>query len=377
MKRRLCYVTGTRADFGLLERTLVRIHRHPELELGLCVTGMHLSRDHGLTVREVERSGLPIWDTITVDLSAGDGAAMATALAHELLGMVACFQRRQPEAVLVLGDRAEMLAGALAAIHLNIPVVHIHGGELSGTIDEPVRHAISKLSHYHFTATAGARDRLIRMGENPAHIHVTGAPGLDELALAPERTKHNLCAELGLDPTRRIALLIFHPVLQTAATGGAEMRAILEALRDAGSQVVCFAPNADAGNALIRAEIDQFGGDEGFKIVTHLDRKDYLAWLAAADVLVGNSSSGIIEAASFGIPVINVGSRQHGRERNANTRDVNPDRNAVREALRGSFAHGRHSRENIYGDGQAGERIARLLSSLPFSRDLLLKRNAY
>lgn len=377
MKRRIGYVTGTRADFGLMKHTLARIHRHPALELGIFVTGMHLSAAHGATAEEVASSGLPVWAHIPVDLDAGTGAAMAEALAQELAGLVREFQRQRPDIVLLLGDRAEMLAGALAAIHLNIPVAHLHGGERSGTVDEPVRHAISKLSHYHFTATVAARERLVRMGENPAHIFVTGAPGLDGLADAQRADRPSLCAQAGLDPTLPVALVLYHPVLQTEAAAGAEMAEVLAAMDAPGVQVLCFYPNADAGHRRIRSEIDRCRQSLGFRVVTHLPREQFVGWLAAAEVLVGNSSSGIIEAASFGLPVVNIGPRQHARERNRNTVDVAVAREAISAAVRDALAHGRYPRENVYGDGKAGEKIASLLSTLPLSGDLLLKHNAY
>ena len=378
MRRRICYVTGTRADFGLMERSLRLIHQHPGLELGLCVTGMHLSEQSGRTVSGVEASGLPLWGQIPVDLSAGDGAAMARALSEELKGLITEFLLHRPDMVLVLGDRGEMLAGALAAIHLNIPVVHVHGGERSGTVDEPVRHAISKLSHYHFTATEGARVRLERMGERKDRIFVTGAPGLDGLAEnAPVAYRNTLCVEAGLDPSRPVALVIYHPVLQTAAAAGQEMATILAALETVAMQVLCFNPNADAGNQLIRAEIGRHVGRNGFRVITNIGRNDYFAWLGCADMLVGNSSSGIIEAASFGLPVVNIGNRQYERERNANTTDVPVEFGRIQAALSAALRHGRYPLQNVYGDGRAGERIVELLSTLPISQDLLNKSNVY
>ncbi|MEI8088776.1 MAG: UDP-N-acetylglucosamine 2-epimerase [Opitutaceae bacterium] len=377
MKRHFCYVTGTRADFGLMEGTLRRIHAHQQLALSVCVTGMHLSPLHGNTVTEVEHSGLRICGRIPVSHEKADGATMAAALAHVLLGLIPLLQQEKPDAVILLGDRGEMLAGAIAAIHLNIPVVHVHGGERSGTVDEPVRHAISKLAHYHFTATVAARERLIRMGEGPAHVFVTGAPGLDGITDAPRRSRAELCAGLGLDSARPVALLLYHPVLQTADAAGREMAEVLAAVQAAGVQVVCLTPNADAGNRAIREEIARVAQLPGFRVATHFSRPDYLSWLAAADVMVGNSSSGIIEAASFGLPVVNVGNRQQGRERNVNTTDVLAEWAAIHTALTAALSRGRQARQNVYGDGQAAERIIELLSTLPFPQDLLNKSNAY
>lgn len=377
MKRHICYITGTRADFGLMARSLQLIQTHPQIALSVVVTGMHLSPKYGNTVDEIAQAGLRISGRIPVVLEASDGAAMATALARVLLGIIPILQTEKPDAVLLLGDRGEMLAGALAAIHLNIPIVHVHGGERSGTVDEPVRHAISKLAHYHFTATAAARERLIRMGEHAPHVFVTGAPGLDGLAGAARRPRAELCAELGLDPAHPVVLLLYHPVLQTAEAAGHEMAEVLAAVQEAGTQVVCLTPNSDAGHQAIRDEIELHVRLPEFRVVTHFARPDYLSWLEAADAMIGNSSSGIIEAASFGLPVVNVGDRQLGRERNANTADVPAERAAIHAALTAALAHGRRGRQNVYGDGHAAERIVELLSTLPFPKDLLNKSNAY
>jgi len=376
MKRTVCYMTGTRADYGLMERTLVQIQKAPNLELGLCVTGMHLSPTFGYTVREIEKAGLPIWAKIPVNVELSDGASMANALAHELLGMTELLRSRRPDLVMLLGDRGEMLAGALAAIHQNIPIVHIHGGERSGTIDESVRHAISKLAHYHFTATVGSKERLVRMGEHATNVFVTGAPGIDEILDTVLIPRAELLERLGLDARLSVALLVYHPVLQTSELAGVEMSRILEASLGACDQVVCLTPNSDAGANKIRKAIEAHSSNRGLRILTHLPRLDYLSLLAAADVMLGNSSSGIIEAASFGTPVINIGDRQHGRERNANVTDVSIDLGAIHVAIDSALTAERFPSRNIYGDGHAGEIIVKLLTTLPLSDNLLRKSNA-
>ena len=375
--RSICYVSGTRADYGLMERTLLRVAHTPDLNLNVCVTGMHLSANYGRTVAEIERAGLRISARIPVEVDGTDGVSMAAGIATQLAAMVRLWQGERPSMVVVMGDRGEMLAGALAAIHLNIPVVHIHGGERSGTVDEPVRHAISKLAHYHFAATEGSRARLVRMGEREEHVFVTGAPGLDGLPdLVPE-SRAELCAAAGLDPERPVALVIFHPVLQTSETAGAEMTEVLEGVIAAGPQVLCFLPNSDAGGQAVRRTVAGYEGRGGFQIAQHVTRDRYLSWLARADVMAGNSSSGIIEAASFGLPVVNVGDRQHGRERNANTDDVEPVRGPIEAALRRALHRGRKPVVNVYGDGRAAERIAALLATLPLTGSVLKKSNAY
>jgi len=208
--RKVCYVSGTRADFGLMQSTLQAIHTHSELELSLIVTGMHLAPGYGDTVADIERAGLPVSIRVPLDMEPATGATMARNVGRMLTAFVDAFETLTPDVVLLLGDRGEMLAGALAAIHLNIPVVHIHGGERSGTVDEPVRHAISKLSHWHCTATADAAERLVRMGERREQVFVTGAPGLDGLDALATVPRATLLAQAGLRTDAPLALMVYH-----------------------------------------------------------------------------------------------------------------------------------------------------------------------
>lgn len=375
--RKVIYVSGTRADFGLLSGALRLAAARKGLDLSVCVTGMHLSDEYGNTVVEIEDSGLRICARIPVPLQATTGANMARAIGRELLGMVEVFEREQPDLVLVLGDRGEMLAGALAAVHLNIPVAHVHGGELSGTIDESVRHAISKLAHYHFVATPGARQRLIRMGERPAHIFITGAPGLDGLREQVRQDRDELCRSQGFDPASPLALVVFHPVLQETNDVARQARELLDAVLACRLQALVMMPNADAGGQAIRQVLKRYHNQRQLRFMLHLPRADFVSWMAAADVMIGNSSSGIIEAASFGLPVVNVGSRQRARERGRNVVDVPPQHAPIARALRQALKRGRRRTRNIYGDGRAGERIADLLKRLPLTAELLQKSNAY
>ncbi len=424
MPRRILYLSGTRADFGLMRQTLHAAAAQPGLEVAVEVTGMHLHPDYGHTVDDIVASGVRIAARIPSDVGARDGAGMTRAISQTLAGLVPVLQAERFDALLLLGDRGEMLAGALAALHLGVPSIHLHGGERSGTVDEPVRHAISKLAALHFCATVESRERLVAMGEDPQRVHVVGAPGLDDLGEALEVSReaalHALHAALarqsphpspphawggsddaaparaapfappppvgevgrGSFAERPYALVLFHPVVQEADDAAAQTQALLDGLRAAGAgtafSVVWLAPNADAGSghieALLRAQ--QW---PGFHRITHLPRADYLAALRHAAVLAGNSSSGIIEAASLGTPVVNVGSRQSFRERNVNTVDVTPQAGAIEAAIRQAVAHGPwpHHAVNVYGDGQSAARIAHLLATLALSPDLLHKVNRY
>jgi GDP/UDP-N,N'-diacetylbacillosamine 2-epimerase (hydrolysing) len=270
-----------------------------------------------------------------------------------------------------------MLAGAIAAIHMNIPIVHIHGGERSGTVDEPVRHAISKLSHFHFTATMDARDRLIRMGEREEHVFVTGAPGLVELKSLATEGRAQLMQNIGFDPSKSVALMVYHPILQEAASAGVDAECILGALSRKGVQVLVLEPNADAGSQAIRQVLKARSADKNVRVVTHFPRSHFVSWMSSVDMIVGNSSAGIIEAATFGIPVINIGARQNLRERNDNVMDVFIDGEQIELAIDWAIGHGRFEPQNIYGDGQSAERIVNLLTDLPLNGTVLMKSNAY
>ncbi|RYY60266.1 MAG: UDP-N-acetylglucosamine 2-epimerase (hydrolyzing), partial [Comamonadaceae bacterium] len=312
-----------------------------------------------------------------LDMSTRSGASMALAVADCLRGMTALLEREHPDFLLVLGDRGEMLAGAIAALHVGVPCVHLHGGERSGTVDEPVRHAISKLASYHFVATQGSRERLLRMGEDDARIFVTGAPGLDGLAQLGASPREACVHDLGLPSAAPFLLAVFHPVVQQAAQAAVQTRALLHALQRLGLPVVWLEPNADAGSREIIAALDATPLPAGSVRLAHLPRPLFAAAMRHCEVLAGNSSAGIIEAATFGTPVVNVGDRQRLRERTPNVADVPADAAAIESALRSAIARGRWPCDNPWGDGKAGERIAGLLATLAAGPALLEKANNY
>lgn len=375
--RRILYLTGTRADFGLMRSTLQRIHATPGLQLQLAVTGTHLSPDHGHTVQEVRASELAVAAEIPIDVLTRTGASMAVGIADVLRGLTPVLEHDRPEALLLLGDRGEMLAGAIAALHVGIPCVHVHGGERSGTVDEPVRHAISKLASYHFVATEGARERLLKMGEEAGRIFVTGAPGLDGLQELAAASREQCLRELGLPAGEEFVLVLFHPVVQQAGEAAQQTRVLMAALDALGLPVLWLDPNADAGSLEILEALDEGGLPRGSRRVRHLPRAQYCAAMRHCAVMVGNSSSGIIEAASFGTPVVNIGARQHMREHGANVMDVDVDAAVIVDALLGQRGHGRWPCDNPWGDGHAGERIAALLARLPLDASVLEKTNSY
>ncbi|MEZ5751827.1 MAG: UDP-N-acetylglucosamine 2-epimerase [Paracoccaceae bacterium] len=370
--RKILYVSGTRADFGLMRSTLCRISATPGLSLEVVATGMHLDPTFGETWREIESAGLDLVAQIKVTLSPATGATMAAAIGTMIGEFVTVFQRRAPDVVLVLGDRGEMLAAAIAAIHLNIPVAHIHGGERSGTVDESVRHAITKLAHLHFAATEEARGRIIALGENPDHVFVSGAPGLDDIVSRKTPSRDEALAGYGFDLSRPVGLILYHPVLQEAGVAARNARAVLDAVRSAGWQAVALMPNADAGSEEVRAAFTDDTNPDILKRV-HLPRDEFITLMATVDAMIGNSSSGIIEAASFGTPVLNIGTRQNLRERNANVQDLPDDGAQITQALARLSVGYRCPIHNVYGDGSAADKICQVLADLPIGPDILNK----
>lgn len=374
--RKLIYLSGTRADFGLMKSTLQRLAR--VLDLSVAVTGMHLDARYGHTVDEIRAAGLRVCGEIPVDVATRTPQSMSAAVGECLKGVTDLLARERPHMLLLLGDRGEMLAGAIAALHLGIVCVHVHGGERSGTVDEPVRHAISKLSTYHLVATQESRERLIRMGEHPDRVAVTGAPGLDGLTQEAALSKAQCQQHLNLPADKDYVLALFHPVVQQARDAYAQTVAVLSALHRIGLPVVWLEPNADAGSLEILRALDALGLPPESRRLNHLSpRSLFCSVMRHAAVMVGNSSAGIIEAASFETPVVNVGDRQRLRERNSNVMDVSPEATALHAGLVAAIAHGRWPCENRYGDGLAGARIVQWLLTCPLDPSLLEKANTY
>ena len=374
-RRKIIYLTGTRADFGLMSATLQQVTR--VADLSLVVTGMHLAGNYGQTMEDIRVTGLRVCGEIPVDVETRTPLSMSSSIGACLVGLSALLQRERPDILLVLGDRGEMLAGAIAALHLGIVCVHVHGGERSGTVDEPVRHAISKLSHYHLVATQESRERLIRMGETPERIHVTGAPGLDGITSDAELSADECRRALNLPARQPFVLAVFHPVVQQASDAFAQTVAILEALSGAGLPVLWLEPNSDAGSQEILRALAHTALPRGSSRISHLKRPLFCSAMKHCTVMVGNSSAGILEAASFGTPVVNVGDRQRFRERNSNVQDVAEDAAAIACAIALAVLRGKGPCTNKFGDGLSAPRIASHLLTLSLEQSVLEKFNAY
>ena len=371
------YVTGSRADFGLMRRCLTAIHEANGFELGIIVTGQHLSEHYGYSISDIVDSGLPILHQVPVKLSGNHGAEMALAMSSELTGFCEYWKEFPPDLVLVLGDRGEMVAASLAAVHLGIFVAHIHGGERSGTLDESFRHVITKLAHFHFPVTEDAAERIRLMGEMPESINVLGAPGLVGISDAIRFDKAWLCDTFDIDQSKRVAVVVFHPVVQEAGSAGNQIRILLESLKSEDFSALVFRPNSDAGGSAIDEYLDGMADETVFRVISHVSRGEYLNILASSDLIIGNSSSGIIESASFGIPCVNIGSRQSGRLRNNNTVDcLEFDTVNIINAINLALSLPRPF-INEYGDGKTDERLVQALARLNLDPERLKKSNVY
>ncbi|MBE6044615.1 MAG: UDP-N-acetylglucosamine 2-epimerase (hydrolyzing) [Clostridium thermopalmarium] len=382
MKRKIAVITGTRADYGIYYSVLRAIENHPDLDLSLIVCGMHLCPEFGMTVNEIEKDGFRIEDKLDTILASDTGVSMAKSIGITLISLTQSLERIKPDILVILGDRGEMIAGALAAIHMNIPVAHIHGGEVTGTVDESIRHAITKLSHIHLPATEDSKKRIIKMGEKEENIYVVGAPGIDYIKNTEYLSREEILNRFNLKDDK-IFIMTQHPVTTERELVEWQIRQTLEAIVETGVQTVISYPNSDNGGREIIRAIEEYRNKYDFlKVFKNLSQVEYLSLLNVADAMIGNSSSGIIEAPSFKLPVINIGTRQEGRLRAVNVIDVGYEKEEILKGIKIALYDEEYREKlkkciNPYGDGKAGEKIADVLSKVEINRDLIQKRITY
>ena len=383
MKRTIAVVTSSRADYSHLYWPLHDLAAHPEVDLRLIVMASHLSPEFGLTVQEIERDGFPIAARIECLLSSDTDLGMAKTIGVAALSLSDALAQMRPDILLLIADRYEMLAPACVALALRIPIAHIEGGEISeGAIDDTVRNALTKMSHLHFTSTKTARARVIAMGEESWRVHQAGAPSLDHLTRGALLEKQALEAMLDMRLPSALVIVAYHPVTLLPDTTQ-EADALFEALSSMsgspdGPLLFCY-PNADAGSHQLITRTREFlrRRPEG-KMFVNLSAPVYWSLLRYSSLFIGNSSSGIMETASFALPTVNIGLRQRGRERAPNVIDAEPNVSSIRAAI--ARAQSRQFRDSIrhmsnpYGDGHASERIVEVLTTTPLQQKLLIKR---
>jgi len=368
MKRTIAVVTTSRADYSHLYWVLRDLEAHPHVDLKLIVLAAHLSPEFGTTVSEIERDGFPIASRIECLLSSDSDVGMAKTLGLAVLGLTDALAQMRPDLLLLIADRYEMLAPASVALTLRIPVAHIEGGEISeGAIDDAVRNALTKMAHIHFTSTNTARARVISMGEEPWRVHRAGAPSLDHIRRSTLLTRTELEKALELSLADEVTVVAYHPVTLFKDTT-AEADAVFAALEDLPGQIIFCYPNADAGSHDLMARLQSFCDTHpNTHLYLNLPANTYWSLLREASALLGNSSSGIMEAASFALPVVNVGTRQRGRERGPNILDAQASVESILAQVTRSrepaFRESLRSMKNIYGDGHAAERIVGVLTT--------------
>jgi UDP-hydrolysing UDP-N-acetyl-D-glucosamine 2-epimerase len=381
MKRKIAVITTSRADYSHLYWPLRELSAHPNVDLKIIVMGAHLSPEFGSTVQEIEKDGFNIDARVECLLSSDTDVGMAKTIGVATLSLADVFGQMRPDLLLLIADRYEMLAPASVALALRIPIAHIEGGESSeGAIDDAVRNALTKMSHIHFTSTQAARDRVIAMGEEAWRVHRAGAPSLDHLRRQTLFSRVQIESRLKIALHHPTILVAYHPVTIARDTVR-EADAVFEALEKLPDQILFCYPNSDAGSRKLIERARAFAASrDSAHVFVNLDALTYWSLLKQVDLMVGNSSSGIMESGSFALPTVNVGLRQQGRERARNVIDAAPEVRAIFKAIAtaksADFRRSLEGMTNPYGEGVASEKIVEVLTSVQLGEELLLKRHA-
>jgi GDP/UDP-N,N'-diacetylbacillosamine 2-epimerase (hydrolysing) len=383
MSRKICVVTGTRAEFGLLRWLMQELKQQPELELQVVATGMHLSPEFGSTYREIEEAGFTIHARVEMLLSADTTTAVTKSMGLGVIGFADAYERLQPDVIVVLGDRFEIFAAASAALIAGIPIAHIHGGETTeGAFDEAIRHSITKMSHLHFVAAKEYRQRVIQLGEQPERVFNVGGMGIDAIKRIKLLEREELEQSLGFRFDKKNLLITFHPVtLESGARSSEQMIELLKALGELEDTRLIFTmPNADTGGRELSALVQDFvNNHDNACVFTSLGQLRYFSCLAQIDGVVGNSSSGLLEAPAFSIGTVNIGDRQKGRLQATSIIDCEPSRQSIFSALERvyspTFQQALKAASNPYGRGGASEKVAKILADYPL--DNIQKKQFY
>lgn len=378
--RKILVVTGSRGEWGYIRPILRRIDEHAQLEYALVVTNMHLLPEFGSSLREIINDGFRVDQKILMALDGYTNSSMAKSLGVFLTSFVDTIERVQPQVILLAGDRGEQLMAAIVGAHCNIPVAHIQAGEISGNIDGLTRHAIARYAHIHFAASQDAADRLLRSGEEPGRIHNVGAPQLDELLGEDYEQPQAVADQLRFSLAKPILMMLQHPVTEQVRSADEQIELTLSALADLKHQTVIIYPNNDAGSSTVRAKIDAYRGP-WLRVERNVSRRFFSGLLRTAGAIVGNSSSGLLEAPSFALPCVNIGRRQKGRLQCANVINVEHNKTqimeAVQRAISPQFRKSIAGIVNPNGDGHASERIVEILAGCAIDEQMVMKGMTY
>lgn len=383
-KRKIAVITGSRADYGLLYWIIKEIDKDPKLALQLVVTGTHLSGKFGASVKEIERCGFNISEKIKMRFSSDSSEAISGLIGRGIIAFARAYARLRPDIILVLGDRFEIYAAVSAAVPFRIPVAHMYGGEITkGAFDEQLRHAITKLSHIHFTSTLGHKRRLIQMGESPNRVFCVGASGIDNIKRLKLLSHKELCKRLNIPGHNKIGIVTYHPPTLQEEKGGeiTELLGVLKEIKDI--YWIFTSTNPDCGSRLIMRKINEFveKHHKNAKLFLSLGQENYLSLLKNSVLMIGNSSSGLIEAPSFKLPVVNIGDRQSGRLKAENVIDIaRCRRDAILQAINKAKSSGFRCLlkgiRNPYGNGGTSQKVVKVLKKIKLG-DKLIKKEFY
>jgi UDP-N-acetylglucosamine 2-epimerase (non-hydrolysing)/GDP/UDP-N,N'-diacetylbacillosamine 2-epimerase (hydrolysing) len=387
--RKVAVLTGSRGEYSIYSSVLDAIDERPDLDYELVVTGMHLSEEFGYTIEQIWKDGRTIGAQVPMLKYEDTPAGMVKNTGVAIIGIAQALEKIAPDVVVVLGDRGEQLAAAMAGAHMNIAVAHLHGGELSGTIDESIRHAVTKFAHVHLPATRKSRDRIIRLGEKEENVYLVGAPGIDAVRKKGNMSRREVAEYFGFDPEKIIVLAVQHPVTTEFGNARANMTVFADSLIGIAQQTVCICANSDAGYTgmmeELKSRIKQSGKENMIRVRKSLPHEVYLSVLKQARVMIGNSSSGVIEAPSCEVPYVLVGTRQDGREKAESILEVGYERDKILEAVNKAL-YDTEFRKTVrtcekpydpFGDANAGRRTAEVLAAFEVTPDLLKKKMTY
>lgn len=378
MKKKVCIVTGTRAEYGILRPLIEKVKKDETLELQLFVTGMHLSPEFGMTYKFIEKDGYPITEKIEILMSSDTSIGISKSMGLTLISFAEAYDRHKPDMVVILGDRYETFAAMAAASVAKIPVAHIHGGEITeGAFDDAFRHSMTKMAYLHFTSTEEYRQRVIQLGEEPSRVFNVGAMGVENIKNLSFLAKDESMKKLKISNIDKYFMVVFHPVTLESNTAESQIEELLKALKQFKDYGFIFIKgNSDTQGRIINNKIEEFVKDTGNSyIFTSLSIEDYLGLLKYSEVLIGNSSSGIIEAPSLNVPTVNIGDRQKGRVRAESVIDCEPLIKNIEEAIK-QVLNKNWNCQNPYGNGDSSEKILLEIKKF-FEKEISLKKKFY
>lgn len=380
MRRKVSVITGARSDYGILRPVLREIESSKKLDLYLIVTGMHLSHKHGKTIDEIKKDGFKIYTSFDMIPKGNSNYYMAKSIGKGIIELSKIFNKLKPDINLILGDRDEVLASAIAAYHMNIPNAHIHGGDKTKAgIDEYNRHIITKSSNIHFAASKTSYNRILKMGENPKFVFLTGSPSVDEIFQQKITTKTQLEEKYNLKLYGNEIILLQHPVTTQTSLSRKQIHSTLQAICKFGNTVIAIMPNSDAGNKSIFDLYNKYSRKYNFfKTFKNFSRQDYFGFLKNCGVLIGNSSSGLIEGSYFDIPVVNLGIRQKDRDGNANVYNIGDfSTKEIYKTISKALKSRHKKKHKLFGKGGSSKKIVRILEQVSLNNELIQKQIFY